>query len=237
MTAINSTCLAILPITARLNLPTALQPFTTAQAENGIVDVNFLNGSKNQLAFLNGASRFYRILIDKGTDATYELAIEATHADHFKLFGYANQGHGQIAQLVSNDNALGLLRGTVRIKSNISIPVLNNTGNYNISEAARLWVDGGYVAKTSGTAIVPYGAVQISAGTLDALVPSGITTRGNALVRVDGGTLNLNQLRTSIFGSENVGGYIQTGGTTNVLGGSTSNEYYCFKPYLPWECF
>jgi hypothetical protein len=208
-----------------------------SEATDGIVDVNFLNGAKNQVGFFNGPSKVYRIEIDKGTDATYELILEATHADHFQLLGYANQDHPETAQLTTNTNALGLLRGTVRIKSNIDIPVLNNTGNYNISESARLWVDGGTVAKTIGTAIVPYGVVQVSAGTLSALVNSGITTRGNALVKVEGGTLNMNQLRTSVYGSENVGGYVQSGGVTNVLGGSTNTDYYCFNLTYPGNVF
>ncbi|GAO27686.1 LamG domain-containing protein [Geofilum rubicundum] len=208
-----------------------------SEAADGIVDVNFLNGSKNQLAFFNGPSKMFRIEIDKGTDATYELILEATHADHFQLLGRADQGHSETAQLTSNSNALGLLRGTVRVKSNINIPVLNNTGNYNISESARLWVDGGYVAKTSGTAIVPYGVIQVSSGTLESLVQSGITTRGNGLVKVEGGTLNMNQLRTSVLGTENVGGFVQSGGTTNVMGGSTSNDYYCFNLTYPGNVF
>ncbi|SMO94053.1 hypothetical protein SAMN06265379_1221, partial [Saccharicrinis carchari] len=208
-----------------------------SEASDGIVDVNFLNNSKNQLAFFNGPSNLYRVEIDKGTDATYELILEATDTDYFKLLGYANQGHPQVAQLTTNTNALGLLRGTVRIKNNVNIPVLNNTGNYNISEAARLWVDGGYVAKTNGTAIVPYGTIQVSAGILDALVPSGITTRGKALVKVEGGILNMNQLRTSVYGMENIGGYVQSGGITNVLGGSTSTSYYCFNLTYPGNVF
>ncbi len=208
-----------------------------SEATDGIVDVNFLNDSKNQLAFFNGPSKFYRIKIDKGTDATYELVLEATDSNYFNLLGYANQNHGDIAQLVTNTNALGLLRGTVRIKSNINIPVLNNSSNYNISEAARLWVDGGTVSKTSGTAIVPYGVIQVSAGVLNALVQSGITTRGNALVKVEGGTLNINQLRTSNLGAENVGGYVQSGGVTNVLGGTTNVEYYSFNLTYPGNVF
>jgi hypothetical protein len=174
---------------------------------------------------LDGPSTFYRIEIDKGTDDTYELSLEATDGNYFNLYGAANESHGSISQLTDNNNALGLIKGTVRIKSNISIPVLNNTGNYNVSESARLWVDGGFAAKNNGTAIVPYGKIQVSnGGTLEARVSSGITTRGNGLVKVEGGTLNINQLRTSVLGASNVGGYVQSGGITNILGGSTNAD-------------
>jgi hypothetical protein len=209
-----------------------------SEATDGIVDANFLNDSKNQAAFLDGPSTFYRIEIDKGTDDTYELSLEATDGNYFNLYGAANESHGSISQLTDNNNALGLIKGTVRIKSNISIPVLNNTGNYNVSESARLWVDGGFAAKNNGTAIVPYGKIQVSnGGTLEARVSSGITTRGNGLVKVEGGTLNINQLRTSVLGASNVGGYVQSGGITNILGGSTNADYYCFNLTYPGNVF
>ncbi|MFO7938373.1 MAG: hypothetical protein R6U66_01335 [Bacteroidales bacterium] len=208
-----------------------------SEAADGIVDVNFLDDSKSQSALLNGPSSFYRIEIDKGTDDTYALSLEASNANYFKLYGYAGENHGSVAQLTDNNNALGLIRGSVRIKSNIRIPVLNNTDNYNVSEMARLWVDGGFVAKNSGTAIVPYGKIQVSSGTLEARVNSGITTRGNGLVKVTGGTLTINQLRTSTLGASNVGGYVQSGGTTNILGGSTTADYYSFTLTYPGNVF
>ncbi|WP_057953221.1 T9SS type A sorting domain-containing protein [Salinivirga cyanobacteriivorans] len=203
------------------------------EATNGIVDANFLNASKNQLVLCNNTSNFYRIEINKGTDATYELQILADDPAYFNLYGYARDGHGATAQLADNDNALGLIKGTVRLGNNVDVPVLNNTGNYNVSEGARLWVDGGSVAKNDGTAIVPYGKVLVSRGTLEAKVQSGLTTRDKGLIKITGGTLNTNQIRTSVLGVDNVGGYVQTGGTTNILGASegetTNTDYYAFN--------
>jgi hypothetical protein len=49
------------------------------------------------------------------------------------------------------------------------------------------------------------------------------------LLKVEGGTINTNQIRTSVLGAENVGGYVQSGGTTNILGTSTNADYYCFN--------
>lgn len=200
------------------------------EATDGIVDVNFLNASKNQRIYCAGITNFYRIEIDKGTDDTYELSIESTDPANFNLFGYANQGHGSTAQLTDNDNALGLVRGTVRINNNVNIPVLNNSsGNYNISEAAQLWVDGGYAAKPTGTAIVPYGKIRVSSGTLEARINSGITTRENGLIKVEGGTVDVNQIRTSVYGESHVGGYNQSGGTVNVYGGNSNADWYVFN--------
>ncbi len=201
----------------------------TNDATDGIVDVNFLNDTEDQVVTCNGITNFYRIEIDKGVDQTYVVSINASDVDNFKLLGRANYSHSSISQLTSNDNALGLLKGTIRIGQNVNIDQLNTSGNYNISEAACLWVDGGSVSKTSGTAIVPYGTLKVTSGSLSALVNSGITLRDNGVIKVEGGTLNTNQIRTSVLGPEHQGGYVQSGGIVNVLGGSTNTDYYVFN--------
>ena len=208
-----------------------------AEATDGIVDANFLNDTQNQSIDCNGVTNFYRIEIDKGNDQTYILDINASSAANFNLFGPANYGHGSIAQLTTNDNALGLLRGTVRLNNNVDVPVLNNGSNYNISEAARLWVNGGSATKPSGTAIVPYGTIQLSAGTIDAPINSGITTRINGNIVVSGGEMTVNQIRTSVNGPENIGGYTQSGGTVNVTGDNISTSYYAFSLTYPGNTF
>ena len=201
----------------------------TAEATDGIVDVNFLSATRNQNLMLEGPSRFYRIEVDKGTTSTYELYIEATDPSYFNLLGFANQGHPDIAQLVSNTNAFALLTGTVRVGANILIPRLNGSGNYNISENATLWVDGGEVTKPSGTAVVVYGKVKVSDGVFNAQINSGITTRLNGVLEVSGGTANLGQFRTSVYGTQHIGGFIQTGGTVNVnQAWGSSGSYYLF---------
>ncbi len=207
------------------------------EATDGIVDVNFLSDNQDQEIQCNGTTKFYRIEIDKGTDDTYILDISASSGANFQLFGPANDGHSQVAQLTDNDNALGLLRGTVRINANVEIPVLSNDGTYNISEAAQLWVNGGTVTKPAGSAIVPYGVARVSAGTFEALVQNGFTIRDNGSIQIEGGTVNANQIRTSILGSSNVGSYIQSGGTVNVLGGTTQTDYYVFDLTYPDNVF
>ncbi len=207
------------------------------EATNGIVDANFLSDDKDQTIDCLGSTTFYRIEIDKGNDQTYILDIKASGLSNFNLYGYAHQSHSGTAQLTANNNALGLIKGTVRINENVTIPVLNNTGNYNISESARLWVNGGSVTKPSGVAIVPYGTIQVSAGTLSAPVSSGITTRDNGNIVVEGGTVTTNQIRTSIMGADNIGGYTQSGGTVNVTGVTINEDYYIFSLTYPDNTF
>lgn len=204
----------------------------TTEAANGIVDANFLSGTKNQTIVCNGVTRFYRIEIDKGTDDTYLATFTANAVSNFLLFGYSNDDHASIAQLTASNNAFALLRGTAEIRTNISIPVLSNNGNYNVSAGATLWVNGGTVLKNNGNSLVPYGKVKISAGLLESKVNAGITTRDNGTIIVEGGILNTNQIRTSVLGASNVGGYVQTNGTVTVDGGGpggTGLDYYVFS--------
>jgi hypothetical protein len=207
-----------------------------SEATNGITDVNFLSTVRSQYSLLEGPSRFYRISINKAT-ATHELHLEATDASYFNLFGFANQGHGETAQLTSNSNSLGLISGTVRIGDNITVPQLNGGNNYNISENAILWVDGGSVTKPGGTAVVIYGKVKVSAGTFTANIDSGITTRLNGIFESTGGTTVLGQFRTSVLGTDHVGGYIQTGGTVIIKGTTSSTGYYSFTLSYPGNSF
>ncbi|WP_176223774.1 T9SS type A sorting domain-containing protein [Marivirga sericea] len=226
-----------LSVSGTLAFTNRIAPNYGVEANDGIVDANFINDTKNQAVDCDGVSNFYRIEVDKGDDQTYILDINASSATNFNLFGPADYGHGSVAQLTTNDNALGLLRGTVRLNNNVDVPVLNNGGNYNISEAARLWINGGSAAKPNGTAIVPYGTIQLSGGTMDAPINSGITTRANGNIVVSGGVMTVNQIRTSVNGPENIGGYTQSGGTVNVTGNNISTSYYAFSLTYPGNTF
>jgi hypothetical protein len=208
------------------------------EATDGIVDANFLNSSKDQSILCNGTTDFYRIEIDKGTDATYILSIEATGTANFNLFGYAAENHPDVVQLTDNNNALGLVKGTVKISSNVNIPALTTVGNYNISEAAKLWVAGGSVAVT-GNAIVPYGELYVSSGLFESLVTHGIALRKNGILRVSGGTVNTNIIRTaSSSAATNRGSYVQTGGTVNIINpGNATTDYYHFCLTYPEVTF
>lgn len=213
---------------------------TGAEAGDGIVDVNFVSPSQDQTVALNNTTNFYRIEINKGVDDTYKVSLSASAASYFKLYGYASEGHGATAQLTSNANAFGLLYGTVEIGPNITIPVLNSNGNYNVSAGAQLWINGGTLNKDAGNALVPYGKLRLTSGTLTTRVNSGITTRDNGQIIVEGGTLLSNQIRTSVYGVGNVGGYAQSGGTVVIdadgIGGS-AGEYYVFSLTYPGNTF
>jgi Secretion system C-terminal sorting domain len=185
-----------------------------ADATDGIVDVNLLSGSRNQAVTCNGETRFYRIEINKGTDDTYIASITASSAANFNLFGRANIDINGASG--ANDNALGLVAGTVELGTNVTV-LLNNNSNYAIFQAAQLWINGATVTKT-GNAIVPYGTVRISAGSLTVLTNGGLTLRDSGIILVEGGVATLGTIRTSTNGANAVGSYIQSGGAVSIVG-------------------
>ncbi len=201
----------------------------STEATDGIVDFNLLSATQNQSVICNGPTRFYRIEVSKGLDATYIATITASSAANFELFGFANENHGSVAQLAANNNAIGLIYGTLELRTNVNVPSIGITGNYNVSAGATLWVNGGQVTMPTGNAIVVYGKVQVSAGTLTVNVTSGLTYRDAGTIEIEGGVSNVRQIRTSVLGVDNIGGYIQSGGIMNVGGGAISNDYYTFS--------
>ena len=223
---------------------------TDAVSGDGIVDANFLADDTDQRVDVNAPTYFYRIVCDKGTDQTYILALETNSEANFVLTGPADYSADRdVDSDADNANALALITGTVKIGTNVIINPLNNTSNYGIGANARLWIAGGTVTKTGGAAVVPYGTLEISEGTLIITSGSGITTRGTGQFKCSGGTVAIPQFRTSIQGSDQIGGYQQSGGTVTIgrftpnasfpgLGlptnsDSPSSNYYTFSLTYP----
>ena len=208
--------------------------------DDGMVDVIFANDEANQVANFRNSTLFYRIVVDKGADKTYKLLLKASNTNYFRLLGFANDDvNSDMQSAAQNMNAFALINGTAEIGGNIEIPVLNRAGNYAISSTTRLWVNGGDVRKTSATAVVPYGTVQVSNGYLEATGNSGLTLRVNGLIQIEGGSVVTNQIRTSVQGSNSLGGYHQSGGNVMVNGdlGGTNNDYYIFSLTYPGNVF
>lgn len=213
--------------------------YYTSDDNTGRVNVSFTNDVANQTAAFNNVTYFSRIVINKGNSSTYVLTLQANDTDYFRLLGRANYNiDSDVTNPVNNLNAFSLIAGTVRINTNVIIPVLNTVSNYSIPTAARLWVDGGLIRKTAGTAIVPYGAVEVSGGNLISTVNSGITIRGSGSLKVSGGSVELGAFRTSVQGASAQGTYEQSGGTVTVNGGSGINASYAvFSLTYPGNVF
>ncbi len=88
----------------------------------------------------NGVTKFYRIEIDKGGDDTYTVSFSASATTNFLLYGRANYTAVALTdgQAAVNDNAVGLIFGTLEIGSNIQLPALSySTDSYIIYKGAR----------------------------------------------------------------------------------------------------
>ena len=204
--------------------------YTTDDA-TGRVNTFFNSPERDQTVVCNDLTYFSRIVIDKGSDETYSLTLSAADSAFFRLLGRANYNvDANITAATSNLNAFSLIKGTAILGVNAIVPVLNTTGNYSIPSTARLRVNGGYAAKTGGTAVVPYGTVEVTLGTFFAPVGSGITLRDAGKVKIDGGTLRVGALRTSTAGVSAQGTFEQNGGTVVVTGtGAINNDFALFS--------
>ena len=193
------------------------------------VEVSFTSGTQDQVVNCNNLTYFSRLVVNKGVDATYTLFLQTTDSANFRLLGRANyDSNADHTDPAQNLNAFSLINGTVKLDNNIIIPVLNTTGNYSIPSTTRLWVDGGYVRKPGGEAIVPYGVIEILEGKLVADITSGITLRQAGKLKVDGGSVFLRAFRTSVQGASAQGTYEQNGGAVTIGGGSINASYAQF---------
>lgn len=214
-------------------------PDYTNSATTGVVEITYNNDCADQTTFCNGTTDFYRIVIDKGADATYIAAFEATSPDNFELYGRNNQaGAGNGTSLPAQ--ALALHVGTIKIGPNIYIDELKSgSGNYDLNVNARIWVDNGRLSMSGGTALVVYGTFKVS-GTqslVNITSGSGFTLRETGSIRVEEGIVNVSQIRTSVYGAQHVGAYIQSGGSVNVTGTGTDGGHYVFSLPYPDNIF
>ena len=201
------------------------------------VHVIFDNAFADQHVTINADAIFYRIGINKGTDDTYILHLEASNNTFFKLYGPNNtqtNSPGTPPNIVNN-NALGLEAGTLRLGANIIVPALASSVNYNyttggqgrnyaIDEDATLWIDGATVYTTHFKApsnniksiMSVYGKLKISSGSLIDEAAQGIGLRTTGQMIVEGGSVEATVIRTSAESTNHRGAFIQSGGTVTI---------------------
>ncbi|MBN1112223.1 MAG: hypothetical protein JXA53_04840 [Bacteroidales bacterium] len=210
-------------------------------------DVTFNNQIKDQSVQMNGLTRFYRIVIDKGVDDTYILNLDASASGNFELLGQNNYnfnstpGPGNFA----NNNSLGLLAGTVRIGTNVSIPCLSSasSGTYWIDSDASLWVDGGTVVSSLSSynlqAVVVYGKIKLSSnGFFTDISSQGVVMRETSILQIDNGVFDANIIRTSSWtNSVHRGTFIMYGGNLVLHGNNTIGDHATFSLPYPDNVF
>lgn len=154
-----------------------------AAATNGAVLLEFLGTSDTQFEIGNQTD-LYKLWINKGTDATYQLHVWAVLNSHLKLWAPITGTDGVVGVLGTDGYLqlpLVLVNGTLRLGNNVVIPQLGyNRGSNGIKEfaipaSAALWIDG---AK-----------VTLFGGTTSNQADAGLALGG--LLRLTGGELNL----------------------------------------------
>lgn len=219
------------------------------------VDVAFVDGTKDQNVVLNGETRFYRIEVNKGSDQTYVLNIDATNTSYFKLWGFntgMESGYNYYTNGVNNIYALGLNKGTLRLGSNIELPSMveeqdaSSDYNYVIGQDACLWIDGATVYTTSrynngyANSLVIYGKLKVSNSNSKMYLTNqhGFIMRWSGAVELEDGLIETPIFRTSMADGTHRGSLTIKGGTMNVTGNNAvQNSHPTFSMSYPGMSF
>lgn len=126
-------------------------PMYNQFASDGAVTLTF-TGAANKQMLLHNTTDLYNLIIDKGTDRTYILEVDADNSDYFRLFGPNVVGRtGSSPFTAANPEirkALWIKNGTLKLIGNVVIPSLSEgssvggNGDYAIPGNAALWIAG-----------------------------------------------------------------------------------------------
>ena len=190
-----------------------------------VTNVFFTNDKGDQTVTINNTTKFYTIRVQKGTDKTHVLNIEASAANLFQLHGprtgwnYGNSTHTASQYFL----ALAIEAGTVRLGHNVTIDALMSGGNnyaYKLDETARLWIDGATVTVGTCFSLYVHGDIKVSStGKLYVATNEGIVYRTTANMTLDDeGLIESTMLRTSMATGTHMGSLTINGGTFRLTG-------------------
>jgi fibronectin-binding autotransporter adhesin len=212
-------------------------PDYLTDATDGIVEVTFTGNSDKEINCY-GVTDFYRMIVNKGTDQTFLLTVNVSSALNFRLLGRNDQANTGADPNPIVLKSLFIENGTLRLKSNISIPSLTEGGNdFFIGLNACLWVDGANVYSCASGAgsrgITVIGKFRLTSGSVNTLASAGLVYRTDAQVIIEGGTLTIGQFRRSSNVGDYRTSYTQTGGSVIVTGQEDNADYSRFS--LPFS--
>lgn len=202
-------------------------------SSNGEANVNFQGANSNTNVTLNAGSSttFYGFTSNKNTG--YQLSVTAASGSTVNFVG-------------SSKTFSQLGNGTLRLGANITIPRLFGQGSGNWDHGSTgvlplLWIDGADITDggVSG-AVVPYGTIKVSSGSFTCSNgQKAIVIRESGGLEINGGTVSVGILRTSVTAVTHRGSFIMNGGTLNVRGdgGAEQSYYACFSLPYPENVF
>ena len=212
------------------------------------VDLYFDNSMQDQLFACNGPTTLERLIVDKGTDDTYMLEVNASATENFNLYGRndADATNTDDPGNVINNKALEVYAGTLKLGSNIDIPrLLTGTWNryYTIDQDATIVLDGANVNVTeqnNPSSIIIYGKLKVKGNsTFTSSGTQGIILRAYGVLEITGTaaapTVNTTVFRTSSrleLGTHR-GTFIMKGGTLNINGNNFATSHPAFALPFP----
>ncbi|MFN5372008.1 MAG: beta strand repeat-containing protein, partial [Bacteroidia bacterium] len=225
--------------THTINITGSLTNSGTVDFTNGADYTAPANGCAN--VFFTGNNENTAINANTGSSTTF-YGFTTT-----KAFGYemaVNVAPGAPMNFVNAGQAFNIGgNGIFRLGPNITIPRIGNGGNYDLGATGfrpTLWIDGATVTDGNVNAIVPYGTLKITAGTLNCINGQGsVVLRESGVLQIDGGTVNMRIFRTSVTAITHRGAFIMSGGTLNISGdnGSEGGYYAMFSLPYPENVF
>jgi hypothetical protein len=191
-------------------------------ANNGAVTVRF-KGATNNTVVCNGVTDFYNLVVDKGTDQTYELEINSSAIGNFALYGPNNVGRNENAPFSASNpevrKALWIYNGTLKLTGDIAIPTLSEgdasggNGDYAIGSNACLWIASANASVYSTASVdgqLPADAVGLNTGSGN----QGMSVYGK--FRISAGTFGARNSAGLIFWSAANAVVVIEGGTCDV---------------------
>ena len=211
--------------------------YTTSN--NRVTNVFFTNDKEDQNVVINGSTKFYSIRVQKGTDKTHILNIDASSIGLFSLLGPRTDWHYSYHPHTTSQHflALAIDGGTVRLGQNITIDALMDGANngFKIDETSCLWIDGATVAVGDCFALYVHGDLKVTSnGHLNVTGPKeGIVYRTTANITLeDEGEILSNMLRTSMTNGTHIGSLTINGGTLRLTGNhNTGNNKDAFPTF------
>lgn len=208
--------------TVRFTNQSTNAPVYNQFTSTGAVSVWF-KGLTNNVATCNGTTDFYNLIVDKGSDQTYTLELNASATANFALYGPNSVGRNESAPFTSLNpevrKSLWIYNGTLKLTGDITIPTLSEgdnaggNGDYAIGGNACLWIASANVSVYStadNASQLPAGAVGLNTGSSN----QALSVYGK--YRISAGTFATRNSAGLIFWSTANAVVSIEGGTTTV---------------------
>lgn len=228
-----------------VRLTNLAEPDYATRATSGAASLVFYSSADKKLT-CNNTTDLYNLVVDKGSDRTYQLEVYADAKADFALFGQNDDEWDDTdAAHPENRKALWVANGTLRFTGAVYIPTLTEgTRDYTIGERAALVLDGPnvFVGNTanentdwtglshgdtepagvddggSQQGIYPFGKLQVDRGHYYQGESESINFRDEApgIIEVNGGLLEANQIAISSSASSGDFSFVLNGGEIRI---------------------